>query len=298
VFVAAALMTPPSSFSLLLFILGVTKLGFPEILMQCWTAFGVPIRITTKPVTPVTTKEFIVNYLGAVGLMLHHFMMVTIFAGSMSHVLNYGDYVSYQFNMNMILFLVLIQHLLHQLCGFFGLAATLLIGIVEFIFQWYVISAIGEAPTTITAVAVFSLALSHWLMAPLFIFLGTPHHRGEHEVQLVEEQEEELRRENLQGSDSQARSARNVIGAARSGEALRQRRKRRQTLVAALQESGASPQKRRESMMVAFHENIESSSPSKALPKIDRCESSGGFDMEDDMEDAAARLQRTEISAV
>jgi hypothetical protein len=243
VFVAAALMTPPSSFSLLLFVLGVTKLGFPEILMQCWTAFNVSIRVTNKQTTPQSTFAFITNYLGAVGLMLHHFMMVTIFAGSMTHVLSYGDSVSYNFNMNMILFLVLFQHLLHQLLGSFGLAATLLIGTIEFFFQWYIVSALGEAPTTITAVAVFSLALSHWLMTPLFIFNGTPHSRGQHEVLAAEERNEELRAPTAK-YDADARSARNVIGAARSGASLQQRRKARKSMVAAMHDNtGPSPSK-------------------------------------------------------
>eukprot|EP00967_Tisochrysis_lutea_P031539 scaffold37189_cov31-Tisochrysis_lutea.AAC.6 len=39
-----ALITPPSAFSLLLFMLGVTKLGYPEILMQCWKTWDISIR--------------------------------------------------------------------------------------------------------------------------------------------------------------------------------------------------------------------------------------------------------------
>jgi hypothetical protein len=46
--------------------------------------------------------------------MLHHFMMCTFFAGSMSHVLVFEDHNAYRFSLNTILFLVLLQHLLHQ----------------------------------------------------------------------------------------------------------------------------------------------------------------------------------------
>jgi hypothetical protein len=46
--------------------------------------------------------------------MLHHFMMCTFFAGSMAHVLVFEDMVGYRFSLNTILFMVLLQHLLHQ----------------------------------------------------------------------------------------------------------------------------------------------------------------------------------------
>jgi hypothetical protein len=209
--------------------------------------------------------------------------MVSVFAGSMVHVLNYGDVVSYGFNMNMVLFLVLVQHLIHQLWDGISLIATLLSGIVEVIFQWYIISAMGEGPTTLANVAVLSLALSHWLMAPLFILLGTPHQKGEHEVLVAEEKEEELRAE----SDPQARSARNVIGAAKSGEALRHRRKRRQELVAAMHESESGSRPSNRPTMATAHENTASGNPPTSLPKIDSNELTVGFGKGD------AALERT-----
>jgi hypothetical protein len=194
VFVAASLMTPPSSFSLLMFVLGVTKLGFPEILIQAWKAFGVNIRATDDPVEDRSWPFFICNFMGAVGLMLHHFMMIAVFAGSMAHVLNFGDPVAYRFNLNVILFFVLSQHFLHQIFGHHQTASAVLIAIVEVFFQWYVVSGLSEAPTTLITVSAFSLALSHWLMAPLFVIHGTPSHNGEHETLAARENVEEKAR--------------------------------------------------------------------------------------------------------
>ena len=44
IFVGVTLMTPSSAFSVLLFILGVTKLGYPDILLQCWTVWDIKLR--------------------------------------------------------------------------------------------------------------------------------------------------------------------------------------------------------------------------------------------------------------
>eukprot|EP00967_Tisochrysis_lutea_P031540 scaffold37189_cov31-Tisochrysis_lutea.AAC.7 len=145
-------------------------------------------------------------------------MMCAFFAGSMSHVLVFEDFVAYRFSLNTILLLVLLQHLLNQVrnarvaCASQGrlvaarrprcelhprLSQTLVktccpctcpqlfrsasgvvvlafIGIVELFFQWFVISNLGEAGTSLVAISVLSLAMSHWLMMPLAVAIVVP----------------------------------------------------------------------------------------------------------------------------
>ena len=221
-FVAIAITTPTSSFSLMLFIIGVTKLGNPEILKQCWIVWDIPLTEDTPTPTEgpsatasrakpamstnrrrtllraasvlirkpsmevkkrkgasVISVDQVVSYLAAVGLMLHHFMMCTVFAGNMAHVLTFDedDIASFSFTLQMILFLVLAQHVVHQLFsnGIFPFSDQLgliLLIVIEVSFQWYCYSNLRSSPTTLTTVAVFSLALSHVLMAPEMFLHG------------------------------------------------------------------------------------------------------------------------------
>lgn len=179
--------------------------GYPDILLQSWKAWGIKVRpevdeddvdaikrdetasprVRSDSVTKHASYEgsdeqdasytnvtFVVNFLAAVGLMLHHFMMCAVFAGHMAHILTYDDWAGYSFSLNTILFCVLLQHLLHQLWGSLPVTCTIMIGVVEVFFQWFIVSAIGESGTTITTISVLSLLMSHWLMMPLAVFSG------------------------------------------------------------------------------------------------------------------------------
>lgn len=200
------LITSTLSFALLLFVSLCAHQGYPDILLQSWKTWNIKVRpeededevinqmedmaskaprVRADSVTKHASYEgsdkqdegntnvtFVVNFLAAVGLMLHHFMMCAVFAGHMAHILTYDDWAGYSFSLNTILFCVLLQHLLHQLWGSLPVTCTIMIGVVEVFFQWFIVSAIGESGTTITTISVLSLLLSHWLMMPLAVFSG------------------------------------------------------------------------------------------------------------------------------
>ena len=86
-------------------------------------------------------------------------------------------FVSIALIKNVILFLVLFQHLIYQFYNVAGPFTVIFAGIVEVFFQSFVFANLGEASTTLTAVSIFSLALSHWLMMPLAILHPLIPHR-------------------------------------------------------------------------------------------------------------------------
>jgi hypothetical protein len=112
----------------------------------------------------------------------------------MAHILAYDDWVGFNFSLNTILFCVLVQHLLHQLWGSLPITCTIMLAIVEVFFQWFIISSIGEAGTTVTTISVLSLMLSHWLMMPLAAYSGFSSkslHRSEIQEQAIESDSED-----------------------------------------------------------------------------------------------------------
>lgn len=194
--------------TLILFVLGVTKAGYPEVLMACWAAHGVPIeppetfkvksdhaskhkdkRKIRFKVPDInfsfhmhhwTTKAYRASqHLAATGLMLHHLTMVNVIIaffltnqGGHSKYLLHQEHVDAAISFNIgllgVLYLVLVQHVIFQCIPNMPVRCVFL-GFVEIIFQWFALANILETNSNILSTSILTLCVSHWLMFPIIL---------------------------------------------------------------------------------------------------------------------------------
>ena len=97
-----------------------------------------------------------------IGLLLHHSTMSFIFATGSLH-LNFTDPSLEQFGVLSVLGFVLSQHFISQIIPAPTLLRNAILLLIEIFFQWYVFSSLSHVGSTMLAVGLLCLAISHWL---------------------------------------------------------------------------------------------------------------------------------------
>ena len=200
VFVALAYTMPPSAFSGLLFLIGITQGGHPEMMLQSFNASAlVHTELKEEPEEDDHRKsvlrrrsfnarsavvhshqmvwskmswmeftETILQRMSAVGVCLHHMSMVCVYLGYSLHILYTPDRMLFT-GVRVVIFLVLVQHLISQLFGTGKVGLALLIT-TEYFFQHFTISYMGEAGSLLLTTSCFKLLMSHWFMMPIMVW--------------------------------------------------------------------------------------------------------------------------------
>jgi hypothetical protein len=208
-FVTIAFLPPMGVMTLIVFILGLTKFGYPEVMMICWAAHGVPAdppkdmklklghhdhhfahkhkkktKFKNEDHTPehhdwTTTAYRYAQHWAATGLMLHHFTMVNVIissslstSGGHSKYLVHIEHVDSAIAFNIGLVGVLYLVLVQHVIFQLVLSVPIrcaLLGVVEIIFQWFAMANIGETNINILSTSILTLCISHWMMFPIIL---------------------------------------------------------------------------------------------------------------------------------